>query len=127
MDSDGGHLHQTTDLPISAIYALTWSPDSSQLPFWGTDIFHPTAGSVDGVAVPTAPCPIYEMTSDGGAIHQIAYDPRPPLFGWEGDQVGGLDWATVGLAVAVPVDGIHIASGVSDGSPPTPVTSGGGI
>lgn len=125
MDSDGGDLHQITDLPVNRIDALTWSPDSSHLLFWSTDIVHPTSDDFDG-NYPTGPVHIYEMTSEGGAIHQIAYDPRPPVFGVEGEQVGGLDWATVGLAVAVPVDGIHVASGVSDGSPPTPVSSAGG-
>ncbi len=125
MDSDGGDLHQITDLPVNRINALTWSPDSSHLLFWSTDIFHPTSDDFDG-NYPTGPFHLYEMTNEGGAIHQIAYDPRPPVFGVEGEQVGGLDWATVGLAVAVPVDGIHVASGVSDGSPPTPVSSGGG-
>ena len=126
MDSDGGGLHQITHLPVDDIAALTWSPDSSHLLFWSTDIVHPTAETGDGTTNPTGPYHIYEMTSEGGALHQIAYDPRAPVFTYEGAQVGGLDWATAGLAVDVPVDGIHIASGVSDGSPPTPVTSGGG-
>jgi WD40-like Beta Propeller Repeat len=121
MDADGAHLHQITDLPETGIWALSWSPDSSHLLFWATDIIHPVSNL-------NAPDHIYEMTSEGGAIHQIAFDPRPLLFtDFEGLQVGGLDWAPTGIAVAVPFDGIHIASSVSDGSPPTPVTAGSGL
>jgi WD40-like Beta Propeller Repeat len=120
MDADGTHLHQITDLPETAIWALSWSPDSSHLLFWANDIVHPASNF-------TAPFHIYEMTSEGGAIHQIAFDPRPLLFtDFEGLQVGGLDWAPTGIAVAVPFDGIHVASSVSDGSPPNRVTAGSG-
>jgi hypothetical protein len=129
MNSDGSHLHEITNLPETTIEALSWSPDSSQLLFWANDIVHPAVpGFLQG-----APFHIYEMTAEGGDIHQIAWSPGPPLIvsGWfttpeEGEQVGGFDWGPDTIAVSLPFEGIHILSGVSDGSPPTRVPSNGG-
>lgn len=111
MNADGSGLHEITDLPSTAIVGLSWSPDGSEIVFTAADISDPS----DGFGKPYH---FYEMTSAGGSLHRLAFDPAgtslfSPCLG-----AMGVDWSPAGIAVG-GCDRVHVAAGDASSSAPT--------